>query len=429
MDKRTSGWDSVQVKTIMVIDLTQMFGSTIADYIYSLEQATAGAGVAWFKKLFPKPYYAYNAGELMSVNASSHDMVGFNAWDEEWENGWWNYQTGVFTASSSYFACKSKIAVFPNTKYYWKCPTNVREIQYYDANGEPLGRRNSYAEGYENTTFTTPDGCYYLTFYFGASYGATYKNDICINLSWDGERDGEYEAYVKHSYALDSDLVLRGIPKLDANNNLYYDGDTYESDGAVTRKYGIVDLGTLNWNQNVTGQFYTNYDFWAIPNNINAIISDGKYKVTGYGGYNNIDKQLSFSGASRLWMADTDYTSSESFKTAMSGVYLVYELATPTTETADPYTNPQILNDFGTEEYVDYPYSQGTRDVAIPVGHQTQYMANLKAKLEMSPSSPEGAGDYIVRQTNGENEYVTLASNATIQNIIARLEALEGGGE
>ena len=29
----------------MLFDLTQMFGSTIADYIYSLEQANAGAGV------------------------------------------------------------------------------------------------------------------------------------------------------------------------------------------------------------------------------------------------------------------------------------------------------------------------------------------------------------------------------------------------
>ena len=56
-----------------IFDLTQMFGSTIADYIYSLEQTTAGAGVAWFKKLFPKPYYAYNAGETTCVSAVNGD--------------------------------------------------------------------------------------------------------------------------------------------------------------------------------------------------------------------------------------------------------------------------------------------------------------------------------------------------------------------
>ena len=65
-----------------VFDVTQMLGSTIADYIYSLEQATAGAGVAWFRKYFPNDYYDYNPGELMHVtDLQSHDMVGFNLWD------------------------------------------------------------------------------------------------------------------------------------------------------------------------------------------------------------------------------------------------------------------------------------------------------------------------------------------------------------
>ena len=44
----------------------------------------------------------------------------------------------------------------------------------------------------------------------------------------------------------------------------------------------------------------------------------------------------------------------------------------------------------------------------------------------MAPNSPDGDGDYIVRQTNGTNEYVSIANNATIQNILSRLEALEG---
>lgn len=49
-----------------LFDITQMFGSTIADYIYSLEQANAGAGVAWFKQMFPAESYPYNPGEIIS---------------------------------------------------------------------------------------------------------------------------------------------------------------------------------------------------------------------------------------------------------------------------------------------------------------------------------------------------------------------------
>lgn len=57
------------VKNVCLFDLTQMFGSTIADYIYSLEQGTAGAGVAFFRKLFPNDYYDYNTGTLTTVSA------------------------------------------------------------------------------------------------------------------------------------------------------------------------------------------------------------------------------------------------------------------------------------------------------------------------------------------------------------------------
>ena len=57
----------------IIIDLTQMFGSTIADYIYALETANAGAGVAWFRNLFPKDYYPYNAGEQTCVSAVNGD--------------------------------------------------------------------------------------------------------------------------------------------------------------------------------------------------------------------------------------------------------------------------------------------------------------------------------------------------------------------
>lgn len=57
---------------LMCFDLTQMFGSNIADYIYSLEQTNAGAGVSLIKQLLPKTYYNYDTGgtivTLDSVN-------------------------------------------------------------------------------------------------------------------------------------------------------------------------------------------------------------------------------------------------------------------------------------------------------------------------------------------------------------------------
>lgn len=55
----------------------------------------------------------------------------------------------------------------------------------------------------------------------------------------------------------------------------------------------------------------------------------------------------------------------------------------------------------GTERYVDYGVEQGTRDVAIPIGHTTEYPANLVDKLNKLPSaSASGDGQYIISQQN-----------------------------
>lgn len=58
-----------------LFDLTQMFGSTIADYIYSLEQSQAGAGVAWFKNMFPNDYYPYCEPTIISSQTDRVDVA------------------------------------------------------------------------------------------------------------------------------------------------------------------------------------------------------------------------------------------------------------------------------------------------------------------------------------------------------------------
>jgi hypothetical protein len=62
----------------------------------------------------------------------------------------------------------------------------------------------------------------------------------------------------------------------------------------------------------------------------------------------------------------------------------------------------------GTEEFVDALVEAGTRDIGIPVGHNTRYPADLKNKLEEAPDSPSADGDYIMRRVNGENTYTQL---------------------
>ncbi len=224
------------------VDLTQMLGSAIADYVYSLEQATAGSGVQWLKSygFFTEDYIPYSAPTLQSVEATSH---------------------------------------------------------------------------------VTKDA-----------------NDTVIA-----------------TYPLDN-ITLRGIPKL-SNGNLYYDGDTYEWDGTVNRRFTEVDLGSLTWYYNsANAYFYAKLtEAKGVPNAGTAanMICD-KYINHEWTGLS--DKQISRFYASQdgINVKDSSYTDAATFKTAMSGHYLVFELADAyqTTESADPFTAVQTVEDGGTEEFV-----------------------------------------------------------------------------
>ena len=362
----------------MVVDLTLMFGSTIADYIYSLEQNTEGAGVAFFRKLFPKPYYAYNAGELKSVSGLvSHDTVGFNAWDEEWEVGGIDITTGENTTSSTNIRGKNYCRCVPNTDYYMFVGTTGVGIRFYNADKSYVGYLtwNSVT----NKKFTTPTDAYYFRVAGANAYGATYNHDICINLSSD--RNGEYEEYVKHSYALDDSLTLRGIPKLDVNNKLYYDGDTYEADGTVTRKYGIVVIdGSDDETFNMTGYrcmvtIPENSSRWTNQSELEyKCVSDRFVETTNQVTYNGgVGFHLRTTGDNQLVFSlgsDSGMTTATQWRAwfASNPTTVVYELATPTTETATPYDSPQWCDSHGTEEYV------GSE---LPVGHNTQYPMTL----------------------------------------------------
>ena len=336
----------MQFRNVVFFDLTAMFGSAIADYLYTLESGMAGSGIAKLKSwgFFTKDYYAYDAGSLLSVKTSAHKEVGFNQWDEQWELGTWGYSSGTISriSSSTQIRNKNLIPVLPSTQYEINTSSDTSGffiVKISDANAPMKGSSLARVSGSTYKKFTTDADTHWLGFSMAASYGTTYKDDICLHLVWDGERDGEYEPYEEHAYAID-DVELRGIPKLDANNDLYYDGDSYTPDGTVTRKYA--------------SRVYTAGD-----------AADGSTMIT-------------------------------------DGASTVYKLTTPTAEAADPYQETQICDDFGTEEFVD------SRAVPMPVGHDALYQANLRAKLEMAPDSPDGDGDYIVRQTDGLNEYVLL---------------------
>lgn len=392
--------DGVTVSNVklhpQLFDLTQMFGSAVADAVYAMEQTTAGAGVAWFRSMFPDVYYPYNAGELISVGGlQSHDTVGFNLWDEVWEKGRYNAQGEPTTENGI------------RSKNFIRIPDGVTQLYVSIESMTTSDFRFCTFDSDKNllTLFgwMTPNGVIsfpkevrYIKFFTAGSYGNTYKNDICINLPWSGTRNGEYQPYEKHSYPLDSSLTLRGIPKLSADNQLYFDGDEYLPSGKVNRRFGIVDLGTLTWTYRTTGLTY----FYAtgLGHKANGICICSKYLYVISDLFNIADKVCRVGGSESIQIKDSAYTDAATFKAAMSGVYLVYELETPTEETAEAYNEVQLVDDWGTEEYVS-----GT---ICPVGHETRYPANLRDKLQHLPDLAGSDGYYMIQQTGAQMSLV-----------------------
>lgn len=264
------------ISAVQLTDLTTMFGTTIADYVNTLETQTAGSGIAWLKSygFFTKDYYAYSANTIQSVSVS----------------------------------------------------TKVNKDS-------------------EDTTIST--------------------------------------------VALDH-TTLRGLFKLDANNNLYADGDEYPSDGNGDVKYAVVDLGTINWLRNSTYNVY----YAPIPGKVEGKtnILSAKYVTVNKRFSDLLDKEMTgvsntLTQNDNINIKDDDYNNVTDFKNAMSGVKLVYQLATPTTAELTPFTELQNIESGGTEEFIDYGVEQGTRDVAIPCGQESEYNSGVSV-----PNLPTSGG-------------------------------------
>jgi len=376
----------VKVSNVQFFDLTQMFGSTIADYIYSLEQATAGAGVAWFRKYFPNAYYAYQSGKIENVNVASRKVVGKNGFAtnlcpitnngitvETTANGEiWIHGTPIITTSYVGFNVGDVPKAFIGKQVVLSVNEKVNGIGFSVQDG--------------NLTLTMSETVKSKTAIYAPEASTcmiNVRNDVgtidkIFKVQFElGDTATAYEPHKEYTFPF-ANKQLRGIPKL-VDNKLSYDGDIYTADGTVTRKYGIVDMGTLNWKYNSTNNFFW-LDPGVLPNKQLGNLLCARYVYVGAKTDAEMasvaDMTLALSAGNNIKVKDTSYSDATTFKTAMSGVYLVYELATPTTESANAYQNPQRAFIDGTEEFVDYGVQSATRDVSIPVGNNTTYQLN-----------------------------------------------------
>ena len=324
-------------------DLTQMFGSTIADYIYSLEQSQAGAGVAWFKKLFPLDYYPYDEGTLLNVNPAGIKTVGFNAYDKSTGKaeliGGNQYQiTGTYT-SLSYST--GEVLTPDSTGCF--TPTKTGEL--------------TVTGGGENT---------------------------CVHLTWSGYRNGDYEDYWTRTR--DINIQPYFPDGLKRAGTVY---DEISKDKAIKR-IGVVDLGSLSWTYVSAGTRF-NAELPKIKTvadvNTKANIVCPLYVAgTPNDTWGSKDKVISANTDSHaILVRDTAYTDDATFKQAMSGVMVYYELAEPVETQIDPPLNLLYqVSDFGTEQFLG---AGATEPKTLPIIADIVYDVNYRDTIKNLPKN------------------------------------------
>lgn len=93
--------DSYIIKNCVLIDLTELFGSTIAEYLYALPDN----GLNIVKQLFNKDYYPYNAGGTLvsveSVNGSYYPNASVSFGSSITDGGELDLLTGLITVNTT----------------------------------------------------------------------------------------------------------------------------------------------------------------------------------------------------------------------------------------------------------------------------------------------------------------------------------------
>ena len=274
--------------------------------------------------------------------------TGVNVWDEEWEVGLLNSDGSV--SSGNRVVSKDYIPVVPNKTYCFSLPNGTFAAgrgAYYDADKNLVQYLGDFPTGFsvsgdrQFALFTVPENASYLKFCTNGQYGTTYNNDISINYP---STDADYHTYVGTtlpvSWQSEAGTVYAGYLSIDKDGNV-----------TLTGPHAMADMGSLNWSYTPSYGFISTSLSSVIKNapeySQPANILCSSYKTSNYnaviGGTTNGCIAVSGGTYGFVVVSNDAYTDADVFKAAMSGVQLLYELATPVTYTLSSVTLPSTV--------------------------------------------------------------------------------------
>lgn len=276
-------------------------------------------------------------------------ITGINQWNEEWETG--NYDTSTGDPSPQGYVTNQMRSKADS-------PIPVRGGETYCAYNGYSGSRVSQFLWYDETdTFisatgnssqnpvvvTAPANAKHLRFQTPVAYGATYRGEISINYP-----------STETAYHIGSNNSTILVTWQNEAGTIYSGTATYLGNGRwrVVKIMSGVDLGDCEWSYEAT---------YFRSGSINDAIRRPATNTEDPNAICSCFKVVSWNTASAnglLWIApsaqgnvkvisikDTRYTDAATFKAAMAGQMLVYELATPEIYDIDAPDPETVLGD------------------------------------------------------------------------------------
>jgi len=239
-----------------------------------------------------------NVRPITGFSQANVFRTGVNLWDEEWEVGSIDNNTGLNSNDNNNIRGKNYIAVKPNTTYYCYSGSN-KNIRYFFYTADKTFISSNFVK---NGTFTTSETTAYIRIRTTNVYGNTYNNDISINYP---STDTEYHAYNGNTYLLPfGDTyygghftqdkaghrqfeVTHGYVEFDGSNDENWERHSSGSASNFAMKISLAHA-FVTTNENISSNYLTpisssatwgNYDNW-ITSSSRGVLNTGIQSIT-----------------------------------------------------------------------------------------------------------------------------------------------------
>lgn len=308
---------TINFKDYVLIDLTLMFGA-------GNEPTTVSQFESWLENnVGLKSYYPYNEGKLINAKPQNLISTGRNLL---------NPATGEAHLLT----------------YDWEDNSNAYEI---------IGTYTALSFTDVNGVTTTPVPDANGKFVIGAdgvlTVTASDLSQVCVQAVWDEAHDGEFVAFREDILNIDVTKIYGQLNGTGEYVQVFPNGMKKADYAGTVRDMLYVDNGVIKAVVNVGDVDLGNLIYVYVTSDASVEVPYFRFNVGGRkaGPYTLICSNYHTAGINRLYLidktlasynnsssadvciADSSYTDADTFKTAMSGVMLNYELATPLTYT------------------------------------------------------------------------------------------------